>query len=130
MNHVARKSDLALWAKAKKKACTHGGLCKHSARKMQWATRYYKRKGGTYVGSADRENRLRRWGREKWRTSSGKKSAGKRRYLPDAAWKTLTPNEIRRTNDSKLKGYKRGKQWVRQPSDIAKKTRKHRLAHS
>ena len=33
---------------------------------------------------------LRKWTAQKWRTSSGKKSNGKRRYLPEAAWNALT----------------------------------------
>jgi hypothetical protein len=36
---------------------------------------------------------LKDWGKQKWRTSSGKPSKGKRRYLPDAAWKSLTKSE-------------------------------------
>ena len=29
---------------------------------------------------------LKEMGRQKWRTSDGKPSKGKKRYLPDAAW--------------------------------------------
>ena len=36
---------------------------------------------------------LKNWGKQKWRTSSGKPSKGKRRYLPDAAWNALSPGE-------------------------------------
>lgn len=123
---IARKSNPALWERAKKAACSKGGLCKHSARKMQWATRYYKSHGGRYVGKRRADNSLTRWGRQRWRTSSGKKSGGRRRYLPDRAWRNLTPSEKRRTNAAKARGYSRGKQYVRQPRDIARKTRRYR----
>jgi len=36
---------------------------------------------------------LRNWTKQKWRTSDGSKSEGKKRYLPDAAWKALSPAE-------------------------------------
>ena len=126
MSTVSVKNNLRLWERAKQKACTQGGLCVHSARKMQWATRYYKAHGGGYLGGKSHTNSLSRWGRQKWRTSSGKKSAGKLRYLPDKAWRHLSRREIRQTNDSKRRGYKRGKQWVRQPTHIAKKTSRFR----
>ena len=98
---VSKKRNPRLWETAKRKACTQGKLCKHSARKMQWATRYYKSHGGKYVGKKSSRNSLVRWGKQKWRTSSGKKSRGKLRYLPDKAWKRLSKREIRRTNQSK-----------------------------
>jgi hypothetical protein len=69
---------------------------------------------------------LKKWTKQKWRTSSGKPSKGKRRYLPDAAWKALTPAEKRATNRAKSKGNKKGKQFVRQPKKIAKKTKRYR----
>lgn len=69
---------------------------------------------------------LKEWTRQKWRTSSGKPSEGKRRYLPDAAWKALTPAEKAATNKAKAKGNKKGKQFVRQPKKIAKKTARYR----
>lgn len=62
---------------------------------------------------------LRAWTAQKWRTSSGKKSEGKRRYLPDAAWKALTPAQKAATNAAKSKGNKKGKQFVKQPKSIA-----------
>ena len=33
---------------------------------------------------------LKDWGKQKWRTSDGSPSKGKKRYLPDAAWKSLS----------------------------------------
>jgi len=68
---------------------------------------------------------LKDWGKQKWRTSSGKPSKGKRRYLPDAAWKALSASE-KAANRAKAKGGKAGKQFVKQPKSIAKKTARYR----
>ena len=62
---------------------------------------------------------LRKWTAQKWRTSSGKKSNGKRRYLPDAAWKALTPSQRASTNRAKAEGDEKGKQHVKQPKKVA-----------
>ena len=123
---ISKKKNPRLWEVAKAKACSDAGLCKHSARKMQWSTRYYKQHGGTYVGPISPENSLVIWGRQKWRTSDGKKSEGKRRYLPSKAWENLTALEKKRTNAAKLKGHRQGKQYVKQPHDIAHKTKQLR----
>lgn len=121
MKGIAVKKNPGLWERCKREACSKAGLCKHSARKMQWATRCYKKHGGRYASprkSAD--NRLARWTRQRWRTYDGKPSRGRTRYLPADAWKRLTPDQVRRTNRAKARGYSRGKQWVRQPSDVAR----------
>ena len=123
---VAVKNDPKLWAKAKEKACSEGGMCKHSARKMQWAVHYYKSHGGTYAGKKSPSNKLHQWTKQKWRTASGKKSEGKRRYLPSEAWKHLTKKQIKETNRLKQKGYAKGKQWVKQPKDVARVAKKYR----
>lgn len=123
---IAKKTDPKLWERSKEAACHIGKLCKHSARKMQWATQYYKKKGGGYVGSKTTSNRLVRWTKQKWRTADGGKSGGRKRYLPEKAWQVLSPRERRETNRAKLKGYKRGKQYVRQPSSIRDKVRRFR----
>lgn len=73
-----------------------------------------------------RQQSLKNWGKQKWRTSSGKPSKGKRRYLPDAAWKSLSPAEKAATNKAKAKGNRKGKQFVKQPKRIAKKTARYR----
>ena len=67
---------------------------------------------------------LKSWTKQKWRTSDGKPSKGKKRYLPDAAWKSLTKGEKAATNRAKAKGNKKGKQHVAQPKNISKKTAK------
>ena len=69
---------------------------------------------------------LKKWTNEKWRTSDGKPSKGKKRYLPDKAWDALSPSEKAATNRAKAKGNKEGKQFVSQPKKIAKKTSNYR----
>lgn len=69
---------------------------------------------------------LKEWTNQKWRTSDGKPSKGKKRYLPDAAWKALTPAEKAATNRAKAKGNRAGKQFVAQPRRIARKTANYR----
>ncbi len=69
---------------------------------------------------------LKKWTAEKWKTSDGKPSKGKKRYLPSAAWDALTPAEKAATNKAKAKGNAKGKQFVKQPKNIAKKTAKYR----
>jgi hypothetical protein len=69
---------------------------------------------------------LKKWTSQKWRTSDGKPSKGKKRYLPDAAWKSLSPAEKAATNRAKAKGNKEGKQFVSQPDKIKKKVAKYR----
>jgi len=78
------------------------------------------------VAKTKRQQSLTDWTNQKWRTSSGKPSNGKRRYLPDAAWNALTPAEKRATNAAKAKGNKQGKQFVAQPKKVAKKVKKYR----
>jgi len=69
---------------------------------------------------------LKDWTAQKWRTSDGKPSKGKKRYLPDSAWKSLTASEKASTNRTKAKGNAQGKQFVKQPKSIAKKTSTYR----
>ena len=66
------------------------------------------------------------WGKQKWRTSDGSPSKGKKRYLPDAAWRSLSAGEKAATNRAKAKGNRAGKQFVRQPKSIAQKVKKFR----
>jgi len=71
---------------------------------------------------------LDKWTRQKWRTSDGKPSKGKKRYLPDKAWDKLSASEKAATNRAKAEGNKKGKQHVAQPKKIAQKTAKVRRA--
>jgi len=75
---------------------------------------------------AKSQQSLKNWGSQKWRTSDGKPSKGKKRYLPDAAWNALSAAEKAATNKAKAKGNKKGKQFVAQPKNIKKKTAKYR----
>tara|TARA_R100000479_G_scaffold125380_1_gene65019 strand:+ start:199 stop:435 length:237 start_codon:yes stop_codon:yes gene_type:complete len=70
---------------------------------------------------------LKKWTKQKWRTKSGKKSSETgERYLPEAAIKALTPAEYAATSRAKREGTKKGKQFVKQPKSIAKKTKSYR----
>jgi hypothetical protein len=69
---------------------------------------------------------LKEWTEQKWTTSDGSASKGKKRYLPEAAWKSLSPSEKAATNKAKAAGDKAGKQFVKQPKAIAKKVSKFR----
>ena len=72
---------------------------------------------------------LKKWTKQKWRTKSGKPS-GKtgERYLPEKAIKSLSSAEYAATTKAKREGTKAGKQFVKQPKSIAKKTAAFRAA--
>ena len=58
---------------------------------------------------------LTKWTKEKWTTSDGKpaiRTGGTTRYLPEEAWKKLTPKQKQATNSKKLQASKRGEQFV------------------
>ena len=66
---------------------------------------------------------LKNWGDQKWRTKSGKPSSKTgERYLPEAAIKSLSPSEYAATTRAKRAGKAKGKQFVKQPPKVAKKT--------
>ena len=70
---------------------------------------------------------LKAWTKQKWRTKSGKPSAKTgERYLPEKAIKSLTSAEYSATTRAKREGTRAGKQFVRQPKSIAKKTARFR----
>ena len=76
---------------------------------------------------AKSQQSLKNWSKQKWRTKSGKPSSKTgERYLPEAAIKALSPQEYAATTRAKRKGSKAGKQFVKQPKGIAKKTRSYR----
>jgi hypothetical protein len=122
---VAKKSNPALWERAKSQAKARMGG-KHSARAMQLAVSIYKKAGGKYKGAKTSSNKLAKWTKEKWTTSSGKPSEGKRRYLPKKAWSALSASEKAATNKAKASGNAKGKQFVAQPKSIAKKVKRFR----
>jgi hypothetical protein len=74
---------------------------------------------------------LKKWGKEKWRTKSGKNStvgpkATGERYMPSSAVKSLSAKEYAATSAKKRKDTKAGKQHSKQPKRIAKKVARHR----
>jgi hypothetical protein len=70
---------------------------------------------------------LKDWSKQNWRTKSGKPSSQTgERYLPEAAIKSLSSQEYAATTKAKREGTKAGKQFVKQPKSIAKKTAKFR----
>ena len=75
---------------------------------------------------AKSQKSLKDWTKQKWTTSDGKPSKGKKRYLPEKAWASLSPAEKAATNKAKAAGNAKGKQFVKQPKSIAKKAAKYR----
>ena len=70
---------------------------------------------------------LKKWGDQKWRTKSGKKSSETgERYLPEKAIKALSKEEYARTTRKKREDTKKGKQHSKQPKKTARKTRAYR----
>ncbi|WP_109488396.1 hypothetical protein [Occallatibacter savannae] len=95
-----------------------------SARKAQLVTNEYKAEGGGFKNGRSKAQRsLKSWGDERWHTSDGKKATrGKttHRYLPDKAWKELSPSERKSTDRKKTAGSRRGKQFVKNTPAAAK----------
>jgi hypothetical protein len=103
-----------------------------SARKAQLASQRYKKSGGGYKGpKTEAQKSLSKWTKEEWGTRSGKPStqgpkATGERYLPKAARQSLSPAEYAATTRAKREGTAKGKQFVKQPKTIAKKTARYR----
>jgi len=103
-----------------------------SARKAQLLAQEYKKSGGGYSGAkTSKQKSLSKWSKEDWGTKSGKPSTqGKKatgeRYLPKKAREALSKEEYKKTSDAKRKGTAKGKQFVKQPKTIAKKTARYR----
>jgi hypothetical protein len=103
-----------------------------SARKAQLLAQAYKKSGGGYSGSkTSKQKSLSKWTKEEWGTKSGKPStqgakATGERYLPKKARQALSSSEYAKTTAAKRAGMKAGKQFVKQPKSIAKKTAKYR----
>jgi hypothetical protein len=82
-------------------------------------------------GLAKPQKSLKAWTDQKWRTKSGKPStqgskATGERYLPEKAIKSLSPQEYEATTRAKRAGSAKGKQFVAQPKNVAKKTAGYR----
>ena len=71
------------------------------------------------------------WTKEEWGTKSGKnstqgKNATGERYLPKKARAALSDKEYARSTAKKRAAIRSGKQFSKQPDDVAKKTARHR----
>ena len=127
----AKRTDEALWERIKKKvmamdtAGTSSG--QWSARKAQMAVRLYKEAGGGYIGTKPSSNSLAKWTKQDWTTKSGKPSSKTgERYLPRKAIQALSDKEYKKTTTAKRKATAKGKQFSKQPKDIADKTKDYR----
>ena len=127
------KPELRARIVASVKAGTSGGKAgQWSARKAQLVAQRYKKAGGGYSGpKTAKQSSLSKWTSEKWTTKSGKPStqgpkATGERYLPSKAIKALSSAEYAATTKKKREGTKSGKQFVKQPSQVAKKTARYR----
>jgi hypothetical protein len=70
---------------------------------------------------------LKDWGKQKWRTKSGRKSSETgERYLPAKAIAALSSAEYAATTRAKRAGKAAGKQFVAQPKAIARKVKAYR----
>lgn len=119
---VAKRNNEPLWENCKSEAIDKMG--KFSARAMQYAVKLYKERGGGYFGAKSKQNSLVKWTKEDWGYTGEPKQS---RYLPKKARDHLTVGEKIATNRAKKMGTKEGKQWVKQPKAIAKKTAKYRI---
>jgi hypothetical protein len=99
-----------------------------SARKAQLVAHEYTAEGGGYGRTRNpAQKSLQQWGDERWHTSDSKPAVQRnktRRYLPDAAWKQLSPQQRKATDRKKVAGSKRGKQFVANTA-AATEARKH-----
>ncbi len=125
MGTSAQKTDPKLWERVKAeitKGDKGGDPGEWSARKAQMAVQEYKRRGGGYKGKKTEENSLVQWGHEDWGTKSGKPSGETgERYLPKKARETLSDAEYKRSTAKKRADTKAGRQFSKQPRDIARK---------
>jgi hypothetical protein len=130
MPRTAEKSDPKLWEKVKRQVTAGekgGRKGQWSARKAQLAVQEYKRQGGGYEGGKSKDNTLAAWTKQEWGTRSGRKSTDTgERYLPRKARKALSDEEYRRTSAKKRADTRKGKQFSKQPTDVAEKTARYR----
>lgn len=125
MAATAKKTDPKLWERVKAKimkGAKGGDPGEWSARKAQLAVQEYKAKGGGYAGKKSSDNHLKQWQGEEWGTKSGRKSRDTgERYLPKKAREKLSASEYERTSEKKRADSRKGKQFSKQPRDVARK---------
>src|SRR5579875_36552 len=99
-----------------------------SARKAQLVAHEYVAEGGGYKHPRNEaQQSLKDWGEEKWHTASGEKAVQgeeTHRYLPDKAWKELSPAQKKATDAKKVRGSRKGKQFVANTPE-ASEARRH-----
>ena len=83
------------------------------------------------MAKAESQKSLDSWTKEEWGTKSGKnstqgKDATGERYLPKKARESLTDEEYARSTAKKRASIRKGKQFSKQPDDVAKKSARHR----
>lgn len=121
----AKKSDPKLWEKVKEEVTESGKGGKPgqwSARKAQMAVQEYKHEGGGFEGKKTEDNSLVQWEKEDWGTKSGKKSLETgERYLPKKAREKLSDEEYKRSTAKKRADTRKGRQFSKQPKDVAEK---------
>ena len=126
MTGTAEKADPQLWDRVKRKVTREdkgGRPGQWSARKAQRAVQEYKGRGGRYKGDKQPDNHLAQWTREDWGTRSGKTSRRTgERYLPKRVRDSLSENEYKRTTARKRADTAKGRQFSRQPADVAAKS--------
>jgi hypothetical protein len=130
MGSRAKRTDPDLWERVKSEVTAGGeggNPGQWSARKAQMAVQAYKRRGGGYEGPKRTDNSLRRWTEEEWGTRSGRKSGETgERYLPKAAREALSDDQHRRTTAKKRADAREGRQFSRQPPDVAREAARSR----
>ena len=83
------------------------------------------------MAKAESQKSLDSWTKEEWGTKSGKnstqgKDATGERYLPKKARESLTDEEYNRSTAKKRAAIRKGKQFSKQPDDVARKSARHR----
>ncbi|MBD3314695.1 MAG: hypothetical protein GF344_02810 [Chitinivibrionales bacterium] len=101
------KPEMREHLKEEVKASAKGGKAgQWSARKAQLLAQQYKEHGGGYIGPKDKRGKhLDHWTEQEWQTQQGSGKAdtgdGMKRYLPERAWKLLTEDQKRATDQKK-----------------------------
>lgn len=83
------------------------------------------------MAKTESQKSLDSWTKEEWGTKSGKnstqgKNASGERYLPKKARESLSDEEYARSTAKKRAAIRKGKQFSKQPDDVAKKSARHR----
>ena len=128
---TAKRRNPQLWKRIvdQVKRGDKGGLSNTwSARKAQLAVKLYKDKGGLYEGKKSSKNALHKWTVQDWTTKTGLPSlVTGERYLPAKAIRSLSKSEYSKTSRLKRLALQKGKQFSKQPKNIARKTRRFRI---